>query len=445
MQPTDPHPTTQTTGSHPRPAAKVRIVAPDIARGLALWGIAAANMGGWAAVQEDVPGAEYGGVLGGGLFDQLTVVALTMFADIRGLPMFTLLLGFGVGLITLSLARRGYPRREARKTLARRYIWLAVFGAIHAVLLFYGDIMFTYGMIVLVLVLMIGLRDRTLLIIAGVLWGLMVTVILAAVIFFPGDQLSFSIAEQLPVFETYWLYLLFNLNFQLFNTMSLPVMIFVLLPLMILGFVAARQGVHLTVARYRRLLWAWVTVAVLVMVTIGLPLGLASLGVLPTEWAGPLTLINQGFGVLTGPGIAAGVLLACEPLDRRRREAGAAGRTLPRLPLPLAMVAALGERSMSGYLAQSIFFVLICFPFTLHIGPDLGAFGQFIIAFVVWLLTLILAWIMSLRGWPGPFEKLHRRLSYGADGLAEQWQPQRDAGKKPTRSTGSSSIAESGS
>lgn len=86
------------------------------------------------------------------------------------------------------------------------------------------------------------------------------------------------------------------------------------------------------------------------------------------------------------------------------------------------MVAALGARSMSGYLAQSVLFVVIALPFTLNIGSELGAFGQLIVVTVVWLLTLVGAWVLELRGLPGPFEALHRQLSYGQDGLPARWQ-----------------------
>ena len=412
----DPTPTSQR-----QPSA--RLVSPDIARGLALWSIAWANMSTtWALVRADVPGAEFGGVIHGGVLDEIVVVASAVFAHVRGLPMFTVLLGFGVGLIALSLNRRGFPLRDAKKVLAKRYAWLAAFGLAHAVFLFFGDIMFTYGIIALILILMIGLKDRTLLIIAGVLWGLLTLVMISAAVFAPADQLSMSVADLVPEFEGYVQYLLFNLAFQLFNVASMPAVALAMLPAMIIGFVAARRGVHLAVERHRRVLWAWVAVAAVVMLGLGVPYGLATLGVLPEEWTGPMGMLNQAFGVLTGPGIAATILLACQPLDRRRKEAAEAHAPTPKLPFPLNMVAALGARSMSGYLAQSVLFVVIALPFTLNIGSELGAFGQLIVVTVVWLLTLVGAWILELRGLPGPFEALHRRLSYGRDGLPVRWQ-----------------------
>ncbi|MDR7329906.1 DUF418 domain-containing protein [Corynebacterium guangdongense] len=405
-----------------------RIIAPDIARGLALFGIAWANLStAWAVVPAEVRGAGFGGVGPFGFLDEVAVVLSAMFAHVRGLPMFTTLLGFGIGLIALSLARRGYPqreikkalaKREIKKALAKRYGWLAAFGALHAVFLFFGDIMFTYGVLAMIVILLLGRSDRTLLRTAGVIWLAItvVTIVVGALV--PAEYLGQDLGQLLPDFPHYPFYVLFGAGWLLITAASLPMTALSLLPVMLVGFVAARQGVHLHIDRYRRVLWAAVAVTVLVILGVGLPMGLAALGILPGEWSSMLMILNQVFGVLTGPGIAAAILLACEPLEKRRR----AGATLA---LPLRMVAALGKRSMSGYLAQSVLFLIICLPFTLGVGKEIGAFGQFLLALSVWSVTLGLAWALELAGRPGPFEQLHRRLSYGRDGLPQQW-PERE-------------------
>ncbi len=397
----------------PTPAR--RIIAPDIARGLALFGIAWANLStAWAIAPSSFPGAGYGGVGPAGVLDQITVVASAMLAHVRGLPMFTTLLGFGIGLIALSLARRGFPRREAKKTLARRYGWLAAFGAVHTVLLFFGDIMFLYGALAMVVILLIGRSDRALLITAGIMWSLWTITIVVAGVLMPAEYLGQDLGEMLPEFTSYLHYVGFNTAWLLQTAATLPFAMLSLLPAMLVGFVAARRGVHLNIDRYRRVLWAAVIVTVAVVVGVGLPSGLVALGLLPAEWASMLMILNQGFGMLTGPGIAAAILLACEPLERRVQAGG-------QLPLPLHMVAALGKRSMSGYLAQSALFLVICLPFTYDFGSEIGAFGQFLLVLAVWAVTLVLAWALELAGRPGPFEQVHRRLSYGREGLPPVW------------------------
>ena len=68
---------------------------------------------------------------------------------------------------------------------------------------------------------------------------------------------------------------------------------------------------------------------------------------------------------------------------------------------------------MSGYVGQSILFFCLVHPFTLNFGHELGAFGQAALAFAVWLATLIGACVLEVFDRRGPFEAVHRRLSYG--------------------------------
>lgn len=388
-----------------------RIVAPDVARGLALFGIAWANIPSWAGTDPSLAGADFGGVGPGGTLDQLAVVLSAMFAHVRGLPMFSTLLGFGVGLIAVSLWRRAYPVGAAQGTLARRYGILAGIGVLHCLLLFFGDIIFLYSLLALILIAMIRLRDRTLLIIAGVLYGMHLLATLALTALAPATP-SASLSG-IP--DSYPEYLLSNLVWLLGYLFSVPVAGASILPLMILGFVAARRGVHQRPADFARILWGWVALAAAIVLLVGAPMGLAAIGVLPTGWEPVLSGMNQAFGYLTGPGIAAGVLLACRGLQARV-DSGDTRRSLP-----LTMITALGKRSMSGYILQSILFFVLCLPFTLGLGADMGAFGQMFVALGVWGTTVLAAWLCELAGRNGPVEAIHRRLSYGRGGLPARY------------------------
>ena len=123
-------------------------------------------------------------------------------------------------------------------------------------------------------------------------------------------------------------------------------------------------------------------------------------------------VINNFAGVFAGPGILAGLALALQPLQRRLNEGAA-------VPGWLVPIVALGKRSMTGYLMQSVIFFVLVYPFTLNIPRNMGAFVQTLIAVGVWLVTLLAAWAMERRGMQGPFEKVHRRLSYGPTMRAE--------------------------
>jgi len=95
--------------------ASTRLIVPDAARGMALLGIAIANMTTAWIITEDRPGAYFGGIVNDSVLDKIAVVFGAFFVHNRGLPMFSTLLGFGVGLIAMSLWRRGFPLGGGRR------------------------------------------------------------------------------------------------------------------------------------------------------------------------------------------------------------------------------------------------------------------------------------------------------------------------------------------
>ncbi|QGU07581.1 hypothetical protein COCCU_08285 [Corynebacterium occultum] len=419
------------TAAMSRTASPQRFLAPDLARGLMLLGIALANaVHIWVGNPEAELVTGYGGVYDNSILDKITVVLGAMFIHMRGLPMFSMLLGFGVGLIILSLERRGFPVGEAKQMIARRYGFLTLLGLLHMVFLFYGDIIFFYGLAAIVLGLMITLRDKTLLWIAGTLFSLQATfytLLGVVIIIFAESGGLFSLPTGFGDPQTY----AENLQLGLFSLglglLVFPFQLMTFLPLMLLGFVAARRGIHRNTGAHLRLLWIWVGVGVAVVLVIGLPWGLAEIGVLPTGLAAGLRLINLGLGLLTGPAIIASIALVCQPLQERLNHHSETGET-PRLALPLRAVTALGKRSLTGYVLQSVFFLILLRPFWLGLGIGQGAFEVSLIALGVWLLTVLLALGLDYAGRPGPLEQLHRRLSYGREGLPDRWQPKQRGG-----------------
>lgn len=403
----DPAEPATPTPATPRPASldpRARLVAPDLARGLALFGIGWANMSTAWLIPSD-PAA-----VPTGLADQITTVAAAMFAHTRGLPMFTLLLGFGIGLIYSSLQRKGYEPKQARRVMYRRYALLGVFGAVHLVLLFHGDVMLPYGLLALLFIPMTKLKDRTLLILAGVLFavGAVLTTVMVTLQATSSSNPGEGSGGVLEGSGTYLDYLVTNATWLGFSLLALPVVALMYLPLLILGFVAARRGVHRDPLHHFGVLISAVAVGVGVVLVLGLPMGLSGVGLLPQEWWMIFANLNGFFGNLTGPAIAAAILLVCHPLQARLSDDSARP-----LPWPARPVTALGARSMSGYVVQSLLLVIITQPFTFNFGAELGVFGQLLLITAVWFATALGAWALQAAGQPGPLEKVHRRWAYG--------------------------------
>lgn len=76
------------------------------------------------------------------------------------------------------------------------------------------------------------------------------------------------------------------------------------------------------------------------------------------------------------------------------------------------MVEALGQRSMTFYLFQSVVFVLVFYPYGLGLQDDLGLAAATGVAALTWLGSLVLADVMRRVRHRGPAEILLRRLAY---------------------------------
>lgn len=408
-----------------------RLIVPDLARGLALLGIAAANASqAWITDElayPDQPGWSLGGIRPDSTVDQVLAIFAALFVHVRGLPMFSTLLGFGIGLVVASLHRKGYPLSAAKRVVDRRYLWLAAFGLLHTLLMFWGDIMLIYGVIGAIVALLLAASTGTLRIIAYVSIGISAAFsvfgTVALMIFRElGDATSILQTSPTASFDSPADYFRENLAAGLDMFTMLPFSVFTLGGLVLIGVVWAREGYLVDVDRHRRVLVTWTCIAAVVALVTGIPLALAALGVIDPTLEGPLYVFNTALGPLTGPGILAGLALATNPLQKRMyRSYESTGETAaPAWTYPFV---ALGKRSMSGYLAQSVLFLLLAMPFTLGLGVGSTITGKTAVAVLVWLITLVLATLLEAAGAQGPFEQLHRRLAYGRTGRIEQYQP----------------------
>ena len=386
------------------PSPSVRILTPDLARGAALLGIAIANaITAWSLRVGDVPQGYHrtlsGIIVNDSLWDKIMVVIGTLFVHVRGLPMFAMLLGYGVGMILVREQRKGATKKQCRAILLRRYGVLILFGLLHMVFLFYGDIMFIYGLIILVLVIpMRNAKNKTLLITAGVLFALAMVM--------NGALLSYSdmnavllqgyghgyVQDQLVRGAS----LAFMYNFLRFP-FALPLVGSVIL----IGFVAGRNGVLEYPEQFRTPMRIAATITVIIVVTVGLPLGLANLGILGHEKV--FYLLNILVGMASGPGIVVWISWIASWVERRKLTD----------TLPIRMLTALGQMSMTGYVLQSVLFTIIMVPWGLAIGAGRGVATVTLIAAGIWVVTMVFAYLWSLTHKRGPLEILHRTLGYG--------------------------------
>lgn len=377
-----------------------RLLGPDFARGFALLGIAIANaVVYWcmlAVTPENAVQTKAGLIVDNSLWDKIAIFIGALFVHVRGLPMFATLLGYGIGMIYLRQQRRGLAFSDNRKILLRRYGFLALIGLVHLLFLFFGDIMLYYGAIALLVIAMAKLSDKQI-------------VTIGAIFFAIGTVLSFTVIYFFPIFSNGFdggtgSYVKDQLVMGGIILVALPFQLafagLMVIPLIMLGFIAGRREVFSHPEKYASQMRIAVMVTGMVIVGIGVPFGLSAIGVIDN----PLLYyaLNSSLGMTTGPGLVVVMFWIAGILEKRGLHN----------VLPVRMIVALGRLSMTGYVMQSVLFGIFVTSYGLGLGAGAGAMTVTLIAAGVWLVTVLFAFAWSRLGVPGPLEMLHRHLAY---------------------------------
>ena len=401
----------------------LRYPAPDVARGFMLLLIALANVGFWVTGPEGrAPSTA----------DRTWAFIRALFIDQRAYPLFALLFGFGLatmvnrrmasgidaycqqltgGLRAPSAAELDQAQEQAaidaRRLVRRRGLWMVLFGLIHGAF-FPSEIIGTYGIVAVVFAGWLAHKHhkRQLAVCALVLLSQFVPVALAMLFGSGGEAAATgaavpapaaaaptgageSVASALPWFVTNVFGWFFTALSAAFTTMILPA-----------AFLGARLADTDLIAhpeRHRGLLAA-----------VGLGgLALGALGALhdilvpltsAQSWEIDSTLIMV-FGLAGGCGWLAVLALY------------AGGPTADgRLTGLKWLLAAVGRRSMTAYLSQTVMFgtMFAVMPRLTGNPLELGAAASAAVAVMVWLVTVGVCAGLERLGEPGPFEALLR-------------------------------------
>jgi uncharacterized protein len=380
-------------------ARRARAAAPDVARGLVLVGIALAN------VPFFLYGAEVGLMLKPATedpTDQWTNAFVALLFDNRSYPLFALLFGYGMTQLMTREYARGASWEHTRGLLIRRNLWLIAFGAAHGILLFFGDILGPYGLLGLGLVLLIRASGKVLAIVGWICFGMLVLV--GALEGLSGLLGEAGMTTAAPLgsaaADTFGWAVLLRAGEWLLQMVGMPLAGLGLLAPMILGIWLARHRVLENPTPHLRRLGIVAGLGILVSLLGALPVVLGLLGfVRLSPLVEPLaTMLHAGSGAVGAVGYVAFIAI----LAGRRATPGPIGR----------IFAALGQRSLSGYLAQSLVFVVVFAPYALGLGGRVGIAEASQIAVITWLGTLIVANVLAAIDRPGPAEWLLRKLVY---------------------------------
>lgn len=365
-----------------------RLLAIDVLRGFALLGILVMNIQAFA-----MPSAAYLNPTLYGSLDGLDGVAwfvTRLFFDLKFLSLFSLL--FGASLV---LARDPTNAR-------RRLGWLVVFGLLHGCLLFFGDILFTYGVVgTLVLPARTWSPGRQLKVGLSLIATSAFLGVVLALLF--EDQLggafeAASVAREVAAFRGGWwgqLPVRAELTFTNQVLLSLSSSGWRAAGFMLVGMAAVRARVFEPGFSFHPRSWLLFP-ASLSLSALGLGLQWA------TNFSTRIGLLGQLLHELGTVGVAGGIGLGIIRLTHRFRDAGwvlAIGR--------------LGRVAFSAYLGQSLVASLV---FGGHGFGQYGAWGRaelLVGPLLLWALQILIAVSWTRRFRFGPLEALWRGLYSG--------------------------------
>ncbi|MEV2277951.1 DUF418 domain-containing protein [Nocardiopsis sp. NPDC049922] len=366
------------------------MLAPDLARGFMLLFIALANAQFFLTGTDLVRSAA----------DQAVAFVQGVAVNGRAIPLFAFVFGYGMTQILARVQGSGGGWVRARVLLRRRgWVMLAI-GFAHAVLFLPVDIVGTYGLTALLFVGMLRVRDSVLLWTAGSIAVLTtaVTTVVALLVSSGGE--GASIAPPSLTQESFWIAAGERIQEWLLYT---PLtMLLVTLPMILVGMWAARHRVLEEPGAHLGLLARTAVVGLGIAVAVGLPDALVTAQLAPAP--SPFTTVmlaaaHDTAGWAGGLGWASVIALVAWRIGERRGPV-------------VSAVAAVGERSLTCYLLQSVAFTLVFAPYGLGLGATLNYTGAAVVAVGTWLGTVVLAWALHRAGRRGPAEVLLRRLTY---------------------------------
>lgn len=406
--------------------ASERSPAPDLARGFMLLLIAVANtpLYLWAGETAGLTSHP----VDGSMADKVAAFLIIVLVDLRTYPMFAFLFGYGMMQLYNRQVSSGTSPDDARGLLQKRNWLLLAFGFVHAALLWMGDVLGAYGIAGLLMVwLFFQVKDRTLLVWTGVFGGLLTigTLLAVAGAWFTAqipadDPVARELAVELSAptgamtSTSYLATIGERVLFWAAGSVGQGVFMLVVPMMLLLAFWAGRRrilenpGEHLPLLR---------RVAV-----VGIAVG----------WLGPLPSALDHVGVLAVPDHAAWVFLPVQVLTgffgglgyvalfgllghrvAQARSGAPSGNLLTTDGAFVGAVQAVGKRSLTSYLLQSVLCAPVLAAWGLGLGAQLSSWSMLLYAVVVWALTVVFAVWQERTGRRGPAEVVLRKLTYG--------------------------------
>lgn len=371
-----------------------RIATLDILRGISLLGILVVNMYAFYLPMPHIDLASWFTTPSDIVWQQ----NLDIYVQSSFYPLFSLLFGYG---LVLQWQKAQSREQNFYGTGLRRLTVLFMFGLLHALLIWWGDILMMYAFCGVFLLLLLRLHPIWLFVTGILINGFMHVFMLLVVgyINFNTEIETYlditGVEKAITAYGTgswmdAFLQRLSDLSIQAGIGMWIA-SLFTILPYMLIGAAASKW--HL-VERAKELKWLWLALAIA-----GLALGifLKSVPILFTR----TYLLDYIKVYIGGPILSVGyiglVVLLC---------------LIPVIPKILSPFAKIGRMSLTMYILQSMIGTFIFYQFGLGWYGKVSVATGVLIAIGIIVVQMILAEIWLTKWKQGPLEAIWRKLTY---------------------------------
>ncbi|WP_153720628.1 DUF418 domain-containing protein [Sporosarcina cascadiensis] len=385
---------------------KDRVEGLDFLRGIALLGIFIANMLHFHSPYAYMDPYSWFSAPG----EQAAFHFIDVFVEASFYPLFAMLFGYGINMQYEKSLRNGTPFAPF---MARRMSWLLVFGVLHALLIWFGDILFTYALMGFLMIAVVRIPKKWLLSLAlvlyivpaGLLYGFLVigrkinpNSLLDGFVDIQKIELAISAYAHGSFAEIF----LFRLQeWLMFGVTGLITSIFAILPLMMFGAALSKWKI------VERMYEMKGRLAAVMIIFISFGVLLKNIPYVDGPKFENIYLVQSTFGgaVLT-IGYAALFLLLWQ---------------IPFLKVITKPFAAIGRMAFTTYILQSVIATLIFYSYGAGLYGKVDIITGTWLAIGIFFIQLIAAQIWLSKFRMGPLESIWRKLSYGKNfGIKEE-------------------------
>lgn len=372
--------------------ASNRLLWVDAVRGFAVFGIFIVNINSFGSPYFN-NGSLY--TPWNASLDQITVFIIDVFFQASFYTLFSVLFGFGVQIMIERLELKNIPLYPF---LIRRFFLLICMGSIHAFLIWHGDILLSYGMVSLFLLMFLKVKNTSLLgwgvfLLGGCVWY--ITLQYYFLKEYLGQPNWERIEEALQNYQSNSIFTIWSYNLSEWVSkhegINFILLILVLLSFFLFGmYIARKRWIHEPIKYRYTLIKLWIVFFLLFM----------GFKMLPYLFGNPLwfSYAQDNIG-----GLCSAIFYILTFTLIAQTKVGF------KLIKPLAAV---GRMALSNYILQTIF----CF--VLFSGVGFNLFGSVrplvgvMIAIIVFLIQVLISnyWFKYFRF--GPLEWIWRCLTY---------------------------------